>query len=80
MRFLEAIKKVLGEVIEIGLLLIAVGVVLEILFGGPEGIPFFQSIMANVMHFIGGAGERGLVGLLGLGFIVWLFYRRRIPA
>ncbi len=80
MRFLEAVKKVLGEAIEIGLLLIAVGIVIQILFGGTGGIPFFQGIMANVMGLIGGAGQEGLVGLLGLGFIVWLFYRRKTAA
>lgn len=80
MHFLETVKKWLGEIIEIGLLLVAVGIVVEILFGGGKAVPFFGGIVANLTGLISTIGESGLAGLIAVSIIAWLFYRRRMTA
>lgn len=78
MRFLQEIKKWLGEITEIFLLLIAVGVAVEILFGST--VPFFSGIVANLTALVGTLGEHGLVGLIALSIILYLFYRKKAVA
>ena len=78
MRFLEEIKKWLGEVTEIFLLLIAIGIAVEILFG--SAVPFFGGIVANLTALISTLGENGLVGLIALSIILFLFYRKKAIA
>jgi hypothetical protein len=77
MRFLEEIKRWLGEIIEIALLLIAIGIILEILFG--TTVQFFGGIVSNLTMLLNNFGDNGLVGLIGMGIILWVFYRRRAP-
>jgi len=75
MNFLDNIKRWLGSVTEIGLLLIAVGVVFGVLFG--PGMPFMgANIVGNLMALIGDLGSNGLVGLISLGIILYLFEKR----
>ncbi len=77
MRFLEEAKRWLGEITEIALLLVALGVAFEILFGpGFFGTP---GVVVNLTALIEslGLGENGFVGLIALGIIVWLFYRKK---
>ena len=78
MHFLEEIKKWLGEITEIALLLIAIGIAAGILFGSQA--PFFGSIVANLTALISSLGENGLVGLIALSIILWLFYRKKAVA
>ena len=78
MRFLEEIKRWLGEVTEILLLLIAVGIAVEILFG--SAVPFFGGIVANLTALLNTLGENGLVGLIALSIILYLFYRKKAVA
>lgn len=75
MHYLEEVKKVLGEITEIFLLLVALGIVVEILFG--SSVPFFGGIVRNLTTLIGGLGDNGLVGLISLAIILYLFQRRR---
>ena len=78
MRFMEAIKKWLGELTEIALLLIALGIVIQILFGGASGaaIPFFGGIVTNLTALISSLGQNGVVGLIALAIILYLFRKR----
>ncbi|UCF43768.1 MAG: hypothetical protein JSV99_02230 [Planctomycetota bacterium] len=78
MRALEEIKRWLGEITEIFLLLIAVGIAADILFGG--NVPFFGAVVANLISLINSLGENGLVGLIALGIIVYLFQKKRAVA
>lgn len=78
MHFLEETKRWLGEITEISLLLIALGVAFEILFG--DTVPFFGGIVANLTALLSTLGDNGLVGLLALGVILWLFYRKKAVA
>ena len=78
MHFLEEAKKWLGEITEIVLLLIALGIAVEILFG--TTVPFFGGIITNLTGLLSMLGENGPVGLIALGIIVYLFHRKRAVA
>ena len=75
MRFFEEIRKWLGEITEILLLLIAIGITLEILFGST--VPFFGGIVENITVLLSSLGDNGLVGLIALAIIFFLFHRRQ---
>jgi hypothetical protein len=75
MRYLEEVKKWLGEITEIALLLIALGIAVEILFG--TDVVFFSSIIPNLTGLLNQLGENGLAGLIALGIILYLFHRKR---
>ena len=56
---------------DVGVSLIALGIVLEILFNG-QGIPFWPnvSVIGNVQGVLAGFSDPGLVGLVA----VWILY------
>jgi len=68
------VKAVVRELIDIGLVLIALAIVLSILVGGT--LPFFGSVIDNLTGLVGKLGSNGLVGLIVLGVILWLFSNR----
>ncbi len=74
MHFLEEIKRWLGEITEIFLLLIAVGIAAGILFGSQ--VAFFSGVVANLTKLISSLGDNGLVGLIALAIIFYLFRKR----
>ena len=78
MEALEQVKRWLAEITEIALLLIALGVAVEILFG--SAVPWFGGIVTNLTALLTTLGDNGLVGLIALGIIVWLFHKRRAIA
>ena len=78
MHYLQEVKKLLGEITEILLLLVALGVVIEILFGAQ--VAFFGGVVGNLTALIGTFGEDGLVGLIALGIILYLFQRSKVFA
>ncbi|UCE47612.1 MAG: hypothetical protein JSW47_18690 [Phycisphaerales bacterium] len=82
MHYLQEVKKWLGEITEVFLLLIALGVVAEILFANPEttgsGIPFLGRIVPNLTGLVDTLGQQGLVGLIALAVIIYLFQRRGV--
>lgn len=65
------VKAVVRELIDIGLVLIALAIVLSILVGGT--LPFFGSVVGNLTGLVDGLGKSGLTGLIVLGVILWLF-------
>lgn len=67
---MEILKKIgdwAKSLTEIGIGLIALGVVLEVLFGGAN-IPFWPniSVVDNIMEILGGLSSEGLLGLVGV--------------
>ena len=75
MNFLEEAKRWLGEITEIALLLIALGIAFEILFGST--VPFFGGVVGNLTGLLSELGENGLAGLIALGVILYLFHRKK---
>jgi len=43
---------------------------------GGANIPFFGNVATNITSFVKDLGSQGLVGLIALGFILWLFSNR----
>ena len=72
---LDTIKSWLKQITEVGLLLIAAAVVLEIIFG--SAVPFIGvGILDNIIAITAKLGQDGLVGIIAIGIIVWLYLRR----
>ena len=75
MGMLDTVKIWLRQISEVGLLLIAAAVVLEIIFGSP--VEFIGlSILDNITALTRELGEQGLVGIISIGIIIWLYLRR----
>ena len=72
---LDTVKNWLKQITEVGLLLIAAAVVLEIIFG--SAVPYIGiGILDNITALARELGEQGLVGIISIGIIVWLYLRR----
>ena len=72
---LDTVKSWLRQITEVGLLLIAAAVVLEIIFGSP--VDFIGlSILDNITALTRELGEQGLVGIISIAIIIWLYLRR----
>ena len=75
MGMLDTVKNWLRQIAEVGLTLIAAAVVLEIIFGA--GVPFLGvSILGNITALSAELGDKGLVGVISLAVIIWLYNRR----
>ena len=66
--FLNDIKGWVGALTELGLMLIALGVVIGLLVGA--NAPFVGNVTGNIVAFVKELGANGLVGLIALGFIL----------
>ncbi len=71
---IDKLKKWIAQVTELGLLLIALAIVLQILVGSNLG--FFDNVVSNLTDLIAALGENGLVGLIAIAIILWLFAKR----
>jgi len=69
-------RRVIGQIIELGLLLVALAIVLQILFGRDVGF-ITNDVVGNLIGLIQQLGDNGLVGLIAVGIILWLFWRRQ---
>ena len=75
MGMLSTVKDWLKQIAEVGLLLIAAAVVLEIIFG--SAVPYIGvGILDNIIALTAKLGQDGLVGIIAIGIIVWLYLRR----
>ena len=78
MRNFKKIKKWIAEITEISLLLVALGIVFEILFG--DVTTLFGGIMTNLMGLLSNMGENGFIGLVALGIVLYLFRKGKVFA
>ncbi|HWC91826.1 MAG TPA: hypothetical protein VG475_01765 [Pseudolabrys sp.] len=76
MKGIDTIKGWIGELTELGLMLLALAIVLALLVG--TNLPFFGTVTANIMTWVKELGANGLVGLITLGIILWLFSHRKM--
>ena len=75
MNAIQNMKSWVGALTDLGLTLLGLGIVCALLVGGAN-IPFFGNVAANITAFVQSLGKEGLVGLIALGFILWLFTNR----
>lgn len=76
MSIINTIKGWLVEATEIGLLLAALGVVVQVLFG-TDNTQFIGNVTDNLTNLIGSLGDQGLVGLIAIGVILHLLTKQR---
>jgi len=76
MKALQTVKSWIGALTEVGLMLLALAIVCGFLVG--SYLPFLGSITRNILTFAKDLGANGLVGLIILGIIVWLFSNRKL--
>jgi hypothetical protein len=57
-------------------MLLALAIVLSLLVGA--NLPFFGAVTANIMSWVKDMGGNGLVGLITLGIVLWLFSNRKM--
>ena len=76
MKGIATLKDWVGALTELGLMLLALAIVLALLVG--SNLPFFGTVTANIMAMVKDLGGNGLVGLIALGLILWLFSNRRM--
>jgi hypothetical protein len=71
MDIIKSIKSWASALADVGVSLIALGIVLEILFNG-QGIPFWPniSVIANIQGVLAGLSAQGLLGIVA----VWVLY------
>ena len=71
MEIISKVKSWASALADVGVSLIALGIVLEVLFSG-QTVPFWPSIsvISNVQSIIAGFSAQGLVGLVA----VWVLY------
>ena len=72
----RSVKNFIAALTEIGLMLIALAIVAALLVG--SNLPFFGNVVANITALVKSLGDGGLVGLIVLGFILWLFSKRSV--
>ena len=70
------VKSWIGGLTDIGLMLLALAIVAALLVG--EKLPFFSGVVANIIGLVNQLGSNGLVGLISLGIILWLFSHRSV--
>ncbi len=73
---LSTVKHWIGELTDVMLMLLALAIVAALLVG--QQLPFFGNVTGNIMGFVKTLGDGGLVGLIALGIIVWLFAPRKM--
>jgi hypothetical protein len=76
MKGIDTLKDWVGALTELGLMLLALAIVLGLLVG--SNLPFFGTVTANIMAMVKDLGSNGLIGLIALGLILWLFSNRKM--
>ena len=75
MEVLDRIRRGVMQLTEVGLALIALGIVLQLLFG--QNVEFITgNVTGNIIALIGQLGGAGVVGLVAVAIILYLFSRR----
>ncbi|MEW6450714.1 MAG: hypothetical protein AB1490_08715 [Pseudomonadota bacterium] len=76
MNGLNTVKSWIGALTEVALMLLALGIALALL-AGPQ-VPFLGNVVGNIVAMTKDLGSNGIVGLIALGVILWLFSKRQL--
>ncbi len=75
---LGTLKGLIRDVTEVGVYLLALGIVAGVLFGTGADDPagaFYGDVVTNITDLVKSLGSQGLTGLLSLAVILYLFKR-----
>ena len=77
MDLLNRISSWANKLTEVGVSVVALGVVLEVLFKGAN-IPFWPdiSVVENIMGILGSLSNEGLLGLVGAFVLYWILMNK----
>ncbi len=78
MHFIDTVRRWVGSLAELGIAIIALGVVLQVLFGDGSGnVPFLpMDVLGSVVGFLKALGSEGLVGLVAFVILWWAYNKR----
>ena len=68
----ESMRNSIKEITELGLALLALAIVATLLVG-QSNMAFLGDVAGNIMQLVAALGSAGLVGLISLGVVLWLF-------
>jgi len=75
MEWFDRGKTVILRLTDIAIALLALGIILQLLFG--NAMPFLgNDIAGNIMTFIKGLGGQGFVGLIAIAVVVYILNRK----
>ena len=75
MEWFDRGKTVILRLTDLGIALLALGIILQLLFG--NAMPFLgNDIAGNIMTFIKGLGGQGFVGLIAIGVVLFILNRK----
>lgn len=74
MEVFDKAKAWIVRITELGLLIVALSIVLQMLFG--TNVAFFGDVVGNLIKLITALGNNGVVGLVAIAIILYLFSRR----
>jgi hypothetical protein len=74
MELMDKAKAWIVKITELGLLLVALGVVLQMLFG--SNVAFMGDVVGNLIKLLNALGSNGVVGLVAIAIILYLFNRK----
>ena len=72
---IQSVKGWINKISEVAVSLIALAVVLQVLFGS-DMIFLPVDVIGNITGLVASLGSQGLVGLVALGVIYWIFTKR----
>ena len=76
MSAINQLKAWVGALTEVAMMLLALAIVCALLVGNQ--LPFFGGVVGNIMTMVKDLGSNGLVGLIALGLVLWLFSNRKM--
>ncbi len=71
MNFLDSLTKWINQLTRIVVVLIPLAITIQVLFGA--NVAFFGSVIKNLIELLSAFGAQGLIGLIALGIVIWLF-------
>ena len=74
MEVFDKAKAWILKITELGLLLVALSIVLQMLFG--NNVAFFGDVVGNLIKLLTALGNNGVVGLVAIAIILYLFSRK----
>ena len=76
MNGMQQVKAVIGAITDIGLMLLGLAIIATVLVG--PNLPFFGGVVSNLVGIVNDLGKNGLVGLITVGIIIWIFSKRTL--
>ena len=71
-KMFDVARNSIRSITELGIALLALAIIATLLVG-PANMAFLGDVVGNIMELVKSLGSAGLVGLISLGVVLWLF-------